>query len=355
MRPRQFGAATAVVAAVAFIVGCVPPPPDPAPPVIDLFAVAADELSDPALVPFTWTVHDVNDDVLTCRLDGDGDGTWELTMSPCQLSGSRNLAAGQGAHTARFEVDDGEHAPATASAGYNVAEGPTEAFDIVAIQTAPADPRVQEAIDDAVALWESVLVRGVPDTHVHLEPGDDPCGSGAPAFDGVVDDLVVYVEVVPQLDAFGTANNCAVGADLPRLSLIRLNGPSIAGFYDNGHLGDLVAHEMGHALGFTGFVWNTLLPNPGSDTPTWTGPRAVAEYSRLGGSGQVPTEPGTGYGHWDERVFQSEMMTCLIEANVERHPLSALTVASMADIGHHVDIEAAEPYTLPTSPGEASC
>lgn len=355
MRHRGFGV-VAAAGAIVMLGACSPPPPDPAPPVIDHVAIASTALSDPALVPIEWTVHDANGDILTCRLDGDGDGDWDLTISPCPLSGSRNISAGQGDHTARFQVTDGAHAPVTATADYSVAAGPTEPFDIVAIQTEPADPRVDEAIATAIARWESVIVRGVPDTHVYNEAGTGPCGSDSPAFDGMIDDLVVYVDVQPDPGAFATADNCAVGPDLlPRLSFIRLNEASITWFHDSGHLDDLVAHEMGHALGFAGYVWNTLAPNPGSSTPTWSGPRAVAEYSTLGGTGQVPIEPGTGSGHWDERVFQSELMSCYIEADVGQHPLSALTVAAMADIGHHVDISAAEPYQLPASLGNASC
>ncbi len=351
---RVFGPVVAAGAAIILLGGCVPPPAPPTPPVVDSFTIAGAPFTDPALVPFAWAVRDINGDDLTCRIDGDGDGNWEVTMSPCQPTGSRNIPAGEGDHEATLEVFDATHPPVTATASYSVAAGPTEPYDIEVVQTTSFDWRVEEAIDEAVALWESVLATGVPDMSVLSDAGS--CGSESPEFDDVVDDIAIFVQVEPDVGAFGMAYPCVTGPDLlARLALIQLNEPSIAWFHANGHLTDLVAHEIGHTLGFAGFTWNTLVPNPGTDAPYFTGPRAIAEYSALGGAGPVPVEPGSGAGHWDERLFQPELMTCYLEANVGTHPLSALTVAALADVGHHVDMSAAEPYTLPPSLGNSWC
>jgi hypothetical protein len=48
------------------------------------------------------------------------------------------------------------------------------------------------------------------------------------------------------------------------------------------------------------------------------------------------------------------LMSCYLEGGVDEHPLSALTVAAVADIGHRVDLAAAEPYQLPPTLGDLS-
>ena len=77
------------------------------------------------------------------------------------------------------------------------------------------------------------------------------------------------------------------------------------------------------------------------------------EYRTLrGGTGRrraVPVEntggPGTADGHWRETVFRNELMSGFI--GDPGNPLSRMTAASLGDLGYQVDIDAAEPYTLP--------
>ena len=73
--------------------------------------------------------------------------------------------------------------------------------------------------------------------------------------------------------------------------------------------------------------------------------QAAAEPRRR----RVPVEntggPGTADGHWRETVFRNELMSGFIAA--PGNPLSRMTVASLGDLGYKVDLDAAEPYTLP--------
>ena len=77
----------------------------------------------------------------------------------------------------------------------------------------------------------------------------------------------------------------------------------------------------------------------------------MAEYGKLKGSGPVavPVEnnggPGTADSHWRETLFRNELMSGFIAAS--NNPLSRLTVCSLQDLGYVVDLNAAEPYTLP--------
>ena len=108
---------------------------------------------------------------------------------------------------------------------------------------------------------------------------------------------------------------------------------------------------MGHVLGF-GTLWNdgrALLLGGGSSDPRFVGTRADAEYCELGGSGT---------SRWRTRrrrhrrpalarddVFGNELMTGFIATG--SNPLSAMSIASMADLGYQVSLVAADPYTLP--------
>ncbi len=54
--------------------------------------------------------------------------------------------------------------------------------------------------------------------------------------------------------------------------------------------------------------------------------------------------PGTRYSHWSESVFQNELMTGYASGDLA---LSRMTIASMADLGYRVNLNAADAYTLP--------
>jgi hypothetical protein len=82
----------------------------------------------------------------------------------------------------------------------------------------------------------------------------------------------------------------------------------------------------------------------------------MAEYRTLrrGGPRQrVPVEnaggAGTLGGHWRPAVFRDELMAGVPTA--PGAPISRLTVASLRDLGYHVDPDAADPYALPTMAG----
>ena len=49
-----------------------------------------------------------------------------------------------------------------------------------------------------------------------------------------------------------------------------------------------------------------------------------------------------GHGHWRQSVFGDELMTPAFTGNV--HPLSRVTVASLADLGYVVNLAAADAY-----------
>jgi hypothetical protein len=142
-------------------------------------------------------------------------------------------------------------------------------------------------------------------------------------------------------------------AFLPAKGIMSFDTADLQKMQADGTLNDVITHEMGHVLGI-GTVWKLkrLLKNENTDNPTFSGKSAMVEYEALRLAGRrlkVPVEniggPGTRGGHWRESVFRNELMSGFIAA--PGNPLSRMTVASLADLGYTVDVEAAEPYQLP--------
>lgn len=106
---------------------------------------------------------------------------------------------------------------------------------------------------------------------------------------------------------------------------------------------DVLAHEMGHAFGFTPFATVFSRWFAGD---TFTGPNAVREFNaafrRTGTS--VPLQAGV-LAHWDETVFGNELMSPAISGTP--NPISRVTVGALADMGYTVNYAAAETYSPP--------
>lgn len=315
----------------------------PTAPTVERFSADGGPFVDPAVVPLGWKVFDPNpDDVLTCRLDATDDGSWDVIVTPCPEEGARNVAAAIGDHTARFEVSDGTTTVATTVAYTVVAGPPAEPFDIQIRSAAsdPIPPSVQAAFDAAAARWEAIVTRGLPDQFVALGAG----ACGVDPFGAVVDDLVVDVVVTPTPGYLALGGPCVYGSDdLPRFGSVQVDPGAVASLSPT-RLQTLAEHELAHVLGF-GIVWDfhrDLLQGEGSDQATFVGPRAVAEFSALGGVGAVPVDVS---GHLTQWFFGKELM---VPSIFEDSPISRVTIASLADVGYHVDLGQADPYVLPT-------
>jgi hypothetical protein len=251
-------------------------------------------------------------------------------------------------------VTNGVDSPVAATASYTVTAGAAEPYNIVLRPSAPLTAPVQAAFDAAVTRWQSIVTRGVPDLPVTLAAGD--CLAGAAPFNGTVDDLMIDVAVHP-IDGvggiLGQAGPCVAsnGDNLTRTGVMEFDSADVAALLADGTFGDVVLHEMGHVLGI-GTLWNynrSLLTGAGTPGPRYVGPRGMAEWSRLGGALTVPVEDtggaGTADSHWSEATFGNELMTGYLNAG--SNPLSALSIASLGDLGYSVDLTAADAYSLP--------
>ncbi len=187
----------------------------------------------------------------------------------------------------------------------------------------------------AVDRWEEIIVGDLPDA----------------TYSGIaVDDLLIHVASAPIDGAGGVLGSggpdaLRSGTFLPYHGSITIDSDDAQWLESNGSLRDTFLHEIGHVLGF-GTLWS--LKDLIFETQ-FLGPQAQAEYFALGGLGFVPVEdgggPGTALSHWEESVFGSELMTGFLNGGVA-NPISRVTIASMADLGYSVNLDAADPFVL---------
>lgn len=223
-------------------------------------------------------------------------------------------------------------------------------FAITVRFTGGLNERQQAAFAAAADRWSRMIVGDLPPVEVDGETVDDVLilAEGA-AIDGENRVLGQAGPTFLRPPAAGAA------ALLPAKGQMTFDTADLARMESDGTLDDVITHEMGHVLGI-GTIWaqKRVLAGAGGDDPRFTGPGAVAEYGVLGGApgAAVPVEntggQGTRDGHWRETTFADELMSGFIAA--PDNPLSRMTVASLADLGYQVSLEAAEPYALPTPP-----
>ena len=239
-------------------------------------------------------------------------------------------------------------------------------FDIELVFLSSATQSQAQAFGDAESRWETIIRGDLPDDYAFLPANS--CGA-SPALDRPIDDLLIFVTLA-DIDGpggiIGQAGPCflhEVGF-LPAIGQMTFDVADLDVIEGLGLLPAVITHEMGHVLGY-GTVWNDrgLLADPslfGGIDPYFTGPEAIAAFDAAGGTtylgAKVPVEnqggPGTADGHWRESVFNAELMTGFV--NQGFNPLSAVSIASMADIGYTVDLTPADPFTLTAPPPGAA-
>jgi hypothetical protein len=122
----------------------------------------------------------------------------------------------------------------------------------------------------------------------------------------------------------------------------------------DGSLLNVIIHEMGHVLGH-GTLWRNrgLLVGAGTFNPRFVGVRAMQEFGQLQGANRPIPVPvantggaGTQDSHWRESTFGNELLTGRINGGI--NPISRMSIASVGDLGYSVNVDAAEPYELPS-------
>ena len=244
-------------------------------------------------------------------------------------------------------------------------------FDIQVVVDSGYTKEQAAAIRTAAERWTAVIVGDVPDHR--FEQGFAAIGrcAGQPDIPagGVVDDVQFRMNFDDDPGAgfsYGICLRRMEGAGVPIVVYMRLPAPFIEFFEP--HLEGFVTHILGHLLGF-GWRWRDKLENPvrtlgvGADTH-FPDPATIAAFNAAGGANwsgsKVPVENHGGETrvdvHWRESVLGTEIMSpefTLVDTrgfqlkDMNRLPISAITVQAMAAIGFEVDVGMAEPYRIP--------
>ena len=355
---------------------------------------ASDEQGDPATVNDTATIsthlatlgfnqnqYDPGETLTITLTDVDLTGIGSVDVVVDSVGDSETVtlvAAGNGVFTATLPTTDGSSSPGdqlleveideTITASYTDAINPSGSSQLVQATALIVDPTAAPAFEivvrftdssltpsqqaifaDAAARWSEIIVGDLPDFQTSI---------------GVVDDVVIDA-FAPAIDGpggiLGSAGPREVrpGSFLPAYGVMRFDAADVANLESSGRLVDVILHEMGHVIGI-GTLWslNGLLTGAGTSNPLFTGTNARIAYGELLGTGptDVPVAntggAGTRDSHWRESTFGSELMTGFLSGN--SNPISKVTVASLADIGYVVDMNAADPFVLPGSSFVAS-
>ncbi len=216
-------------------------------------------------------------------------------------------------------------------------------------------PSQRATFDGAAGRWMGVVTGDLPAVAVSVPAR--ACGVAHSAINETVDDLLIIVSIEP-IDGpgrvLGSAGPCYVrsASGLPIVGVILIDAADLPALESSGMLMAVMQHEIGHVLGI-GTLWNSPpLIGAGTADPHFTGGGAVNAFLAAGGSSypgsRVPVEntggAGTRDSHWRESVFGSELMTGWI--NSGGNPLSAVTVASLADIGFTVNLKGADAFSI---------
>jgi hypothetical protein len=235
-------------------------------------------------------------------------------------------------------------------------------FDIELHFVSGVSASQRAAFDRAAARWETAISGDLPGVFLSVGAGD--CGAESPAFNGAVDDLIIFItlgEIDGAGKVLGQAGPCRVrgGSFLPASGVMLFDVADVVNLEADGTLEDVVLHEMGHVLGIgtiwspKGFLINPSLPdNPGVDTH-FNGASAISAFNSIGGATytdqKVPVEnsqggAGTRDSHWRESVFRNELMTGFV--NRGSNPMSIVTIRSLEDLGYAVNGDAADMFLL---------
>ena len=231
----------------------------------------------------------------------------------------------------------------------------TDSYDITIAPVVPIPTAFVAIVDAAIARWQAAIVGDLAQRSIGLttfDPGE--CGGFGPVVNGTsADDIIVLVNIAPidgRGSVLGFAGPCLIRSpgNLPIVGVLTLDAVDL-GYLNTDAQIALVTHEIGHALGF-GSMWDTFdLITESTSDPRYLGSAGNAQWNALGGSGQAPIEnqggEGTARSHWRESTFGRELMTGFSNTNVFQ-PLSRMSIASFADLGYTVNLNAADAFTL---------
>jgi Leishmanolysin len=217
-------------------------------------------------------------------------------------------------------------------------------------------PDERDGFVAAARRWMGIITADIPDVPVSLAAG--ACANGeSPALNETVDDVIIFA-TVEYIDGpngiLGSSGPCVrrTGSKLTVVGQMQFDESDLATLDLHNQLIPVVTHEMAHVLGY-GTTWTDLglLQGAGGNDPYFTGAQALVQWPltmlAYGGT-PIPVENqgpvGTRDVHWRESVFKTELMTGYVESPGVFMPLSRISIASMGDLGYHVDLSKADPF-----------
>ncbi len=261
-----------------------------------------------------------------------------------------------GRYEVRVEVASG---PATAQRALTLDVVPeTDGYTITAFEVVDVMPSLRDNVAAAIERWEAALVGDLPTVTIPAGQdglGESACGGFGSMVNGTsIEDIIILVNIDSidgEGNVLGRAGPCAVrnGSLIPAVGILTLDEADLRAMAARSEelVTDLIQHEIGHILGF-GTLWThmDLVTGLDGDDPRYVGPNALSEYTGAGGSGSVPVENEGGEGtvgrHWREATFDQLLMTGFAEPAGVDMPLGRITIASFADMGYEVDLDAAD-------------
>ena len=205
--------------------------------------------------------------------------------------------------------------------------------------------QIERLVAQAAERWENVIIEGRPARHLS-EPIDDCWNENS--FYGDVDDILIFVSIEESEDEGPLARGgpCALDGNrrLPRSGRVRfysevvarLEGRGTIGYADpEGFFENVAVHEIGHALGFAGHMFERAdmleSGSPSRFAGSWTHHqfRAQQRNDDPDGFGVPLTEDES---HWGQGVGE------IMEASSGTDSrIGELTISALGDLGWRVD------------------
>ncbi|MBN1585198.1 hypothetical protein JW899_02405 [Candidatus Uhrbacteria bacterium] len=218
-------------------------------------------------------------------------------------------------------------------------------FDIEFVFSSDVTEEMKTAAYAAGERWKEIIIGDIPDVEtVQITAGK--CGSDD-GWAGGIDDILIFVSTKDLDDwVLGIGGNCLRREDtgLPTVGFVILDPTWAETLFDQNQLGDLIAHEIAHVIGFGTKPMKKFVKKIGGKR-YFDNPAVTEAYASVGGKGLVPLS--NGGDHLDEETFGRENMTPGRNVHGGSAPMSVVTVAIMEAIGYEVSYGAADEYRLP--------